>query len=48
MFWIVGSIFFILFGIFFMGMVVSGRRADQISRDHFAEFFATNGVQNGA
>ncbi len=44
MFWIIGSLASILFVIFFMCMLIAGRRADQISRNDFAEFFITNGV----
>jgi len=42
MFWIIGSIALVLLAIFFMCMLIVGRRADEISGIHFAEFFITN------
>ncbi len=44
MVWIIGSLALILFEIFFVCMLITGRRADQICRDHFAEFLITNSV----
>ncbi len=38
MFWIISSVVSILFVIFFMSMLIAGRRADETSRNHFAEF----------
>jgi hypothetical protein len=42
MFWIIGSMALVLFAIFIMCMLIVGRRADEISRIHFAKFFIPN------